>query len=101
MPDSVLAYAGSLVMPVPFLLAMLALHSTTPESRRFWSSAAVALATVYVAYNSLNYVVQLVTVLPAGYTWSFADQAGTQGPLTLLDQTPHSLFWDIDGLGYI
>jgi hypothetical protein len=46
-------------------------------------------------------VVQLVTVIPAGYSWTFEDQQGTIGPLSLLNQTPHSLFWDVDGLGYI
>lgn len=40
-------------------------------------------------------------MIPAGYSWSFADQQGTQGPLTLLNQTPDSLFWDVDALGYI
>lgn len=101
LPDSVLGYGASLLMPAPMLLAMVALHSVTPEPRRFWSLAAVAFTVVYTTYNTLNYVIQLATVLPAGYSWSFEDQAGTQGPLTLLDQTPHSLFWDIDGLGYI
>ena len=38
---------------------------------------------------------------PAGYSWTFENQQGTGGPLSLLNQTPHSLFWDIDGLGYI
>lgn len=99
--DSILAYGSSLLMPVPVIVAMLALHATTPERLRFWSSAAVAFAVVYATYNTLNYVVQLVTVLPAGYSWTFQNQAGTQGPLSLLNQTPHSLFWDVDGLGYI
>jgi hypothetical protein len=99
--DAVIAFAASLLMPVPFLLAMLVLHHTTPDERRFWTHGALRFATMYPTYNTLNYVVQLATVLPAGYTWSFDDQAGTQGPLTLLNQTPHSLFWDVDALGYI
>jgi hypothetical protein len=45
--------------------------------------------------------VQLAIVLPAGYTWTFENQQGTLGPLSLLNQTPHSLFWNIDALGYI
>jgi hypothetical protein len=99
--DSILAYGSSLLMPVPVLLAMLALHPITPERLRFWSSAAVAFTVIYTTYNTLNYVVQLATVLPAGYSWTFENQAGTEGPLSLLNQTPHSLFWDIDGLGYL
>jgi hypothetical protein len=99
--DSIIAFASSLIIATPFLLAMLALHYVVPEERRFWTHAAVLMAVIYTTYNTLNYVVQLATVLPAGYTWTFEDQQGTVGPLSLLNQTPHSLFWDIDGLGYI
>jgi hypothetical protein len=52
--DAVLAFGSSLLMPVPFLLAMLALHALTPIDRRFWSMAAVAFAVIYTTYNSLN-----------------------------------------------
>jgi hypothetical protein len=99
--DSVIAFASSLIIPTPFLLAMLALHHVVPTEKRFWTHAAVLLAVVYTTYNTLNYVVQLVTVIPAGYSWTFEDQQGTIGSLSLLNQTPHSLFWDVDGLGYI
>jgi hypothetical protein len=99
--DSVIAFASSLIIPTPFLLAMLALHYVVPGEKRFWTHAAVLLAVVYTTYNTLNYVVQLVTVIPAGYSWTFEDQQGTVGRLSLLNQTPHSLFWDVDGLGYI
>ena len=99
--DSVVAFASSLIIPTPFLLAMLALHHLVPTEKKFWTHAAVLLAVVYTTYNTLNYVVQLVTVIPAGYSWTFEDQQGTVGPLSLLNQTPHSLFWDVDGLGYI
>ena len=99
--DSVIAFASSLIIPTPFLLAMLALHHLVPTEKKFWTYAAVLLAVVYTTYNTLNYVVQLVTVIPAGYSWTFEDQQGTIGPLSLLNQTPHSLFWDVDGLGYI
>jgi hypothetical protein len=99
--DSVIAFVASLMMPVPFLLAMLVLHAFAPDERRFWSSAAVAFAVIYTTYNTLNYVVQLATVIPAGYSWTFENPAGTPGPLAVLNQTPHSLFWDVDALGYI
>lgn len=101
MQDSIICYATSLMMPVPFLLAMLALHYSVPEDKKFWTHAGLLFAVIYTMYNTLNYVVQLATVLPAGYLWSFENQKGTPGPLSLLNQTPHSLFWDIDGLGYI
>lgn len=99
--DSIIAFASSLIITAPFLIAMLALHYTVPEEKKFWTHAAVVFAVIYTAYCTLNYVVQLVTVLPAGYTWTFENQQGTPGPLSILNQTPHSLFWDIDALGYI
>lgn len=99
--DAIIAFSASLLMPLPVLLALLVLHYTVPEHQRFWTHAAVACAIIYTTYNTLNYVVQLATVIPKGYSWSFDNQAGTQGPLTLLNQTPHSLFWDVDALGYI
>lgn len=89
------------MMPVPYLLAILALHYLVPQNKKFWTHAALLFAVIYTTYNTLNYVVQLSTVLPAGYIWTFENQQGTKGPLSLLNQTPHSLFWDIDGLGYI
>lgn len=99
--DSILAFASSVIIATPFLLGMLALHYTVSEEKKFWTHAAVVFAVIYATYCTLNYVVQLTTVIPAGYSWTFENQQGTVGPLMLLNQTPHSLFWDIDGLGYI
>lgn len=99
--DAIIAFGFSLLIPIPFLLAMLALHYTISEEKRFWTHASVVFAVIYTTYCTLNYVVQLVTVIPAGYYWTFENQQGTPGPLSLLNQTPHSLFWNIDALGYI
>ena len=99
--DAIIAFASSLLIPVPFLLAMLVLHHTVSDEQRFWTHTAISFAVIYTTYNTLNYIVQLATVIPAGYTWNFDNQQGTQGPLSLLNQTPHSLFWDVDALGYI
>jgi hypothetical protein len=99
--DSIIAFASSLVIATPFLISMLVLQHAVPEEKRFWTNAAVILAAIYATFCTLNYVVQLTTVIPAGYTWSVSNLQGTQGPLSLLNQTPHSLFWDIDALGYI
>jgi hypothetical protein len=98
---AIIGYGSSLIIATPFLLAMLALHYTVSEEKKFWTHAAVLLAVVYTTFCTLNYVVQLTTVIPAGYTWTFANQQGTAGSLSVLNQTPHSLFWDIDALGYI
>ncbi|NLI40816.1 MAG: hypothetical protein GX421_06520 [Caldisericales bacterium] len=99
--NAVIAFGFSLLMPVSFLLAMLALHYIVPEEKKFWTHSALFFAVIYATYCVLNYVVQLATVIPAGYYWTFENPQGIQGPLSLLNQTPHSLFWDIDALGYI
>ncbi|MDQ1602270.1 MAG: hypothetical protein QOE01_115 [Actinomycetota bacterium] len=99
--DSVLAFVSSLAIAPSFLVAVVALHYTVLPEKRFWTHVAVQLASIYATLACINYVVQLATVLPAGYTWSFTDQAGTLGPLSVLNQTPHSLMWDLDGLAYI
>jgi len=99
--DAAIAFGSSLIIATPFLIAMVALHYTVSEKKRFWTHAAIALAVIYTTYCTLNYVVQLTTVIPAGYYWTFENQRGTQGPLSILNQTPHSLFWDLDALGYI
>jgi len=87
--DAILIYGFSLCIAVPFMVALLALHYITPSESRFWSHAALLFAVIYVTYVTLNYAVQLTVVLPF-------DQRNT-----VLDQTPHSLFWTIDALGYI
>lgn len=99
--DGIIGFGSSLIIATPFLIAMLALHYTVPEEKKFWTNGALLLAVIYTTYCTMNYVVQLTTVIPAGYTWTFANQQGTSGPLSLLNQTPHSLFWDLDALGYI
>jgi len=72
--DSIIAFGSSLIIATPFLLAMLALHYTVSEEKKFWTHAAVAFAIIYTTYNTLNYVVQLTTVIPAGYTWTLENQ---------------------------
>jgi hypothetical protein len=99
--DSVVAFASSLAIAPSFLVAVVALHHTVRPEKRFWTHVAVQLASIYATLACINYVVQLTTVLPAGYSWSFENQAGTPGPLSVLNQTPHSLMWDLDGLAYI
>lgn len=92
--DAIIIYGFSLCIATPFILAMLALHHLTPEGKKYWSHAAVLFAVVYAVYVNLNYVVQLATVIPASLK-------GTLDEVRILDQTPHSLFWDVDALGYI
>ena len=49
---------------------------------------------IYSVFVTANYVVQLATVIPAKLK-------GASDEIHILEQTPHSLFWDFDALGYI
>ena len=51
-------------------------------------------ATIYAVFVIANYVVQLATVIPAKLR-------GVAETIRILEQTPHSLFWDYDAVGYI
>jgi hypothetical protein len=90
--DGILIFGFSLLIAVPFMVALVALHHDTPPERRVWSHAALLMSVVYVTYVTLNYVVQLAVVIP---------HLTTQSSIDVLDQTPHSLFWTLDALGYI
>jgi hypothetical protein len=92
--DEILIYGTSLCIVVPLLLEMLALHHLTASDKRFWTHAALILTTIYAVFVTANYVVQLATVTPAKL-------AGTAEAIRILDQTPHSMFWDYDAVGYI
>lgn len=92
--DQVLIYSFSLAIVIPFLLEMLAFHHLTTGDKKFWSHAALIAAMFYAAFVMVNYVVQLATVLPA-MIW------GRGQEIENLAQTPHSVFWDLDALGYL
>jgi hypothetical protein len=92
--DAILIYGSSLCIVIPFMLATLALHYVTPAKKQFWSHAAVISAIIYAVFVSANYVVQLATVIPMSVK-------GRLHEVQILDQTPHSLFWNFDALGYI
>lgn len=87
--DEVAIYGFSQGIAVPFLLAFAALHHVTTGDRRFWSLSALLFTVIYVTYVTLNYTVQLAVVIPSE----------VREPI--LVQTPHSLFWTVDALGYI
>lgn len=61
--DDILIYAISLCIVIPLLLEMLALHFTTPDDKKFWSHAALVFSIIYSFFVTVNYVVQLATVL--------------------------------------
>jgi hypothetical protein len=92
--DEISIYGFSLCITIPFLLEMLALHYTVPLGKKYWSHAALIFTSLYVVFVTANYVVQLATVIPMTLK-------GNAEEIGILIQTPHSLFWDFDALGYI
>jgi hypothetical protein len=92
--DEILIFATSLGIVVPFVLEVLALHYSTSTEKRFWSHAALLFATMYAVFATANYVVQLTTVIPAKLR-------GATEAVRVLEQTPHSLFWDFDAMAYV
>ena len=92
--DAVSIYGFSLGIATPYVITVITVHYLLPPENRIWSHIALAFAIMYAVYVSLNYVVQLATVIPASLQ-------GSLNEIRVLDQTPHSLFWDVDALGYI
>ena len=92
--DERLIYGTSLCIVIPFVLEILALHYTTPNEKKFWSHAALIFTTFYAVFVTANYVVQLATVIPMTLK-------GNLNEVRILQQTPHSLFWNFDAIGYI
>lgn len=92
--DEILIYGTSLCIVIPFVLEMLALHYVTPADKKFWSHGALVFTIIYSVFVTANYVVQLATVIPMKLK-------GAVDEVRILEQTPHSLFWDFDALGYI
>ena len=92
--DGILIFGTSLCIVIPFVLEILSLHYIAPDNKKFWSHAAVIFSVVYCVFVTANYVVQLATVIPMSLK-------GAAAEISVLEQTPHSMFWDFDALGYI
>jgi heme/copper-type cytochrome/quinol oxidase subunit 4 len=92
--DEILIYGTSLCIVIPFVFEMLAFHYLSDKDKQFWTHAALIFTTIYAVFVTANYVVQLATVIPTKL-------GGESEAIRILEQTPHSLFWDFDALGYI
>ncbi|HET7109241.1 MAG TPA: hypothetical protein VFI41_00095 [Gemmatimonadales bacterium] len=92
--DEILIYGTSLCIVVPFVLEIVALHYLASGDQRYWSHASLVFTIMYAVFVTANYVVQLSSVIPAKLS-------GSTAGVGLLEQTPHSLFWDYDAIGYI
>jgi heme/copper-type cytochrome/quinol oxidase subunit 4 len=92
--DEILIYGTSMCIVIPFLLAMLAFHHLTSAGKQFWTHGALLFSMIYAVFVTANYVVQLATVIPSKI-------GGASAAIQILEQTPHSLFWNYDAIGYI
>ena len=92
--DEIMIYGTSLCIVIPFILAILALHYVTPDEKKFWTHAALIFTIIYAVFVTANYVVQLATVIPI-------KMKGGGAGISILEQTPHSMFWNFDAIGYI
>ena len=90
----ILIYGASLCIVVPFILEMLAFHYLTPPDKQFWTHASLIFTMIYAVFVTANYVIQLATVIPAKLS-------GASEAIRVLEQTPHSMFWNYDAMGYI
>lgn len=92
--DEILIYSSSLCIVIPFIIEILALHYITLDDKKFWSHGALIFTVIYAVFVTANYVVQLATVIP--FTLK-----GNLNEIRILQQTPHSMFWNFDAIGYI
>ena len=92
--DERLIYGASLGIVIPFILQMLALHYIVPDNKKYWGHAGLLFTVLYAVFVTANYVVQLATVIPLTLKGHLAE-------VRVLQQTPHSMFWNFDALGYI
>ena len=92
--DEILIYTTSLCIAIPFILEMLSFHHLTARDKQFWTHASLIFTTIYAVFVIANYVVQLATVIPSKLN-------ETAGAIHILEQTPHSMFWNYDAIGYI
>jgi len=73
---------------------MLAFHYLPPPDKQFWTHASLIFTMIYAVFVTANYVIQLATVIPAKLS-------GASEAIRVLEQTPHSMFWNYDAMGYI
>jgi hypothetical protein len=88
----ILIYGASLCISVPFIVAILSLHDTVESRQRLWTSGALLFGVMYVTYVVLMYTVQLSVVIP---------KSMESPSSSVLGVAPQTLFWTIDGLGYV
>jgi len=92
--DEIFIFGFSILIPVPFVLAMVALFHSLPEEKRIWAHAAVILGTLYGVLAIIVYSTQLDLVVPTRI-------AGGLAQVQFLMVSKGSFMWVIDGAGYL
>jgi hypothetical protein len=92
--DELAIFGFSLLIPVPFVLSMVALHHSVRDDARIFTHAAVALAVIYATLVVIVYPTQLAVVIPA----KLAGAAPKVEPLLV---TQGTFMWVVDGAGYV
>lgn len=90
--DAILIYGFSLLIAVPFMLAMLALYYDSPTEKKLWAHAALLFSVMYATYVSVLYFAQLGTGIPLSIQ-GISKEA--------FEVNRNSFFWAQDGLGYV
>jgi hypothetical protein len=91
--DVYIPIGASILIAPSFLLLTISIHYSAPESRRVWTHAGVAFATIYAALVSLVYVTWLFVVEPHVVIHSESAVA----PFTF---SQGSFIQMVDGMGY-
>jgi len=64
-PESlVVRMTPSLLLPIAFVILMVAIHACASEQRKIWSHSALAFAVIYAVLVSIVYFVELTVVIP-------------------------------------
>jgi hypothetical protein len=92
--DEITIFGSSMLIPVPFVLALAALHRSVPEEKRIWTLSAFALGIMYAVLVTIVYPTQLAVVIPAKL-------AGAAESVQMLLVSQGTFMWVIDGAGYI
>jgi hypothetical protein len=92
--DELLIFGFSIGIPVPFVLAMVALHYCIPQERRIWTHCGLVLAAMYATLVIIVYPTQLAVVVPS-------KMAGAAEAVRSLTVSSGTFMWVIDGAGYV
>ena len=92
--DEILIFGFSIVIPLPFVVALVALFHAVPEEKRIWPHAAILFGVIYAVLVTIVYGTQLGLVVPMRIS-------GLSGSVDFLRVTNGTFMWVIDGAGYI